>query len=87
MDTQNQNNSFKLNEIKKCLAGAQRLGMDLAGLFSLNLDLSGAEKQLVQSALAHLKHIVDDMDKLVPKKDVAIAPKEEPKRSFGSMKL
>jgi len=77
----------KQYEIKKCLTALQRLGMDLVGLFSLNLDLSDIEKQLVHSSLAHLEHIVGNMDKLMPKKDVTLTAKEEPKRAFGTMKL
>ena len=65
---------------------AQRLGMDMTGLLSLTVNLSGPERQLVQGALSHLDHIITG---LLPKREVENKPQQEqqPKRAHGEIKL
>ena len=79
----------KKEELKKCLLSAQRLGMDLAGLFSLSLNLSPAEKQFAQVALSHLERIYVNLNSLYPKTGQAERREEKPKRPrpHGSLKL
>lgn len=76
----------KAEEIKKCLLAAQRLGMDLVGLHSLNLNLNAVETQYVNVCLSHLDSIVDNLNNIYPLKE-ELKPEQETKRAHGSIKL
>jgi hypothetical protein len=80
----------KRNEIRKCLLAVQRLGMDMAGLHSLNINLNYHEKHLLQSATSHLDHIATNLNGMLPVKkteEPELVQEQKVKRSFGNAKL
>ena len=74
--------------VKRCLASARQLGIDMAHL--LPCDLSGMENQFLRSAYGHLDSLLVELDNLHHGKKRERAeekPGPEQKREPGSIKL
>jgi hypothetical protein len=87
----NTDGTRKAEGVKKCLMSLQRLGMDLAGLYSLNLNLDGAEQKCVSSALAYVDVIARQLNRIGREKiqEPELVEEREAKqnRTRGSVKF
>jgi hypothetical protein len=84
----NTNETRKAETIKRCLASARQLGMDLAYL--LPCDLSGVENQLLRSAYGNIDDLLKNLDGIGNGKErdkVEERPAPEQKREHGSLRL
>jgi hypothetical protein len=92
-------NIRKIEQLKRCISAARRLGMEISGL--LPFELSGIEQQLIQGTNAHLNHITVNLNEVLLKREqereqpeteevmeiTEITLDNKPRRARGSIRL